>query len=252
MYDDIAELYHLIYEDWDEAIARQAAGLLGVLQESLGTRAELDVLGVSCGIGTQALGLAAAGHSVTASDLSPQAVERARREAQRRDLCVRFSVADMRHCYDAHGSGYAVALTCDNSLPHLATEDDVRMTLSGLFDCLAPSGLVIVGMRDYAQVRARGEKEISHYGRRSDGQSRYTVFQTRDWSGDSYEVGMYFVREMTDEAPASVVSGKSRYYALGIERVMAIMREVGFNNITRNDDALYQPIITGAKDGGMS
>ena len=45
-----------------------------------------SVLDVSCGIGTPSLGLAKRGYQVTASDLSPEEVERAEREAKARDL----------------------------------------------------------------------------------------------------------------------------------------------------------------------
>ncbi len=79
MYDEIADLYHLIYPDWDEAVSAQATALDGLIR-----RIVIDagsVLDVSCGIGTQALGLAGLGYQVTASDLSPGAIVRARKEA---------------------------------------------------------------------------------------------------------------------------------------------------------------------------
>jgi glycine/sarcosine N-methyltransferase len=77
MYDEIATLYHLVYPDWNAAIARQAAALDAIIREHVGPPPQ-SILDVSCGIGTQALGLAALGYAVTASDLSSAAVERAR------------------------------------------------------------------------------------------------------------------------------------------------------------------------------
>ena len=68
MYDEIASLYHLVYPNWNEAIERQGEALNGVVSDFVGS-APLSILDVSCGIGTQALGLAALGHRVTASDL---------------------------------------------------------------------------------------------------------------------------------------------------------------------------------------
>jgi len=62
----------------------------------------LSILDAACGIGTQALGLAAMGHRVTGSDLSVAAVERARRQARDRGLSIPFSVADMRHLRNHH------------------------------------------------------------------------------------------------------------------------------------------------------
>lgn len=55
-----------------------------------------SILDVSCGIGTQSLGLSSKGYHVTASDLSFEEIQRAKQEAALRDLSVDFSVADMR------------------------------------------------------------------------------------------------------------------------------------------------------------
>ena len=94
-YDRMASLYHLIFPNWDESIERQAGQLAGIIHDRWGGGAR-TVLDVSCGIGTQALGLARRGFAVTASDLSAGAVARARDEARRRGLDIQFSVCDMR------------------------------------------------------------------------------------------------------------------------------------------------------------
>ena len=86
-YDDLAADYHLIFEDWERSIDRQADGA-----GHAPGRCE-TVLDAACGIGTQALGLARAGFAVTASDVSPAAVARCSREAAARGLPVRTAVA---------------------------------------------------------------------------------------------------------------------------------------------------------------
>src|SRR4029453_9309187 len=92
MYDEIATLYHLIYRDWNAVIVQQAAALDAIIRQHVG-QPPRSILDVSCGIGTQALGLAALGHAVTASDISSAAVERARLEAAQRNLAIDFTVA---------------------------------------------------------------------------------------------------------------------------------------------------------------
>ncbi|WP_309246574.1 class I SAM-dependent methyltransferase [Ramlibacter montanisoli] len=47
------------------------------------------MLDAACGIGTQVLGLAEKGYELTASDLSPGALERLRQELHRRGLQAR-------------------------------------------------------------------------------------------------------------------------------------------------------------------
>lgn len=53
------------------------------------------MLDCACGIGTQALGLAAVGYTVEGSDAAPAAVARAAREARARGLAAEFRVDDM-------------------------------------------------------------------------------------------------------------------------------------------------------------
>src|SRR5262245_2618029 len=86
-YDDLAEHYHLIFEDWSRSIERQA-GVLGPLLESKAAQAPLKVLDCACGIGTQAIGIAQRGHTVVATDLSKAAVRRAAREARKLSLDI--------------------------------------------------------------------------------------------------------------------------------------------------------------------
>ena len=76
---------------------------------------------MACGIGTQSLGLAQRGFTVTASDLSERAIARARDEAARRGLRIEFSVCDMRTAQAHHGRQFDVVIYCDNSITHLLT-----------------------------------------------------------------------------------------------------------------------------------
>ena len=245
MYDDIASLYHLVYPNWNEAIKQQGSALNNVVNTLMGS-APLSILDVSCGIGTQALGLAALGHTVTASDLSAAAVERARKEAMSRGLEITFKVADMRQCAD-HGSGFDVVLSADNSLPHLPGEDEVRIALQGFYKCLSKDGVVIVNLREYREDEDRSSPQTWPYGFRYDGSDRYFVFQTRDWSNNVYDVAMYFVREVREGTPASVTAGLSRYYAITVDRLMFLFREVGFTDVQRLDGILHQPIVVGRR-----
>ena len=84
-----------------------------VIREVWGSDASC-VLDVSCGIGTQALGLARLGYRVTASDLSPEEVGRAKREAAARGLSIAFSVADMRQAFTHHAQEFDIVISCDN------------------------------------------------------------------------------------------------------------------------------------------
>lgn len=61
-YDELADAYHLIHSDWDTSIRRQGSALDALIGQD-----RVTILDCSCGIGTQAMGLALRGHRVTGS-----------------------------------------------------------------------------------------------------------------------------------------------------------------------------------------
>lgn len=79
-YDALASEYHLLFEDWWSAAQWHGQVIAQVLSRRGFPSARL--LDCTCGIGTQALPLARRGYSVTASDVSRAAVERALRSVR--------------------------------------------------------------------------------------------------------------------------------------------------------------------------
>jgi len=243
-YDRLAPFYHLIYPDWSASILRQGRALDAVIRARLGDGAQA-VLDVSCGIGTQALGLAALGHRVTASDLSPGAVDRARGEAARRGLDVAFSVADMRTAFEHHGSGWDVVVCADNSLPHLLSDDEILGALGQFHACTRAGGLCLVSVRDYAAMQ-RGPGDVQTYGVREEDGVRYILLQHRAWSGDHYDVTFYVVEDRRAD-PSATHTLRSRYYAIPTDRLLALMRAAGFVDAERVDGAFFQPLLVGLR-----
>jgi len=228
-YDDLAPLYHLIHPEWP---------------------AHRRVLDVSCGIGTQALGLALQGFEVAGSDLSAAAVERARRESGRCGVDLALSVCDVRQAQGHHGKGFGVVISADNSLPHLLTDQDLLRALEQMRACLAPGGGCIVTIRDYASEQ-RGRHLVKPYGVRLEDGKRHLLFQVWDFDadGERYDVSFFFVAEdlHTRQVPTRVM--RSCYYAISTDRLCALMRAAGFQHVRRIDGAFYQPVLVGTQPG---
>lgn len=246
-YDDLADLFHLVYADWEASLRRQAEALDGILRRAIGAGPH-RILDVSCGIGTQALGLAALGHAVTGSDLSARAVERARREAEARGLEIEFSVADMRSCDRHHRGPFDAVLSADNSVPHLLTDDDILTAFRAFFRLTRPGGVTLVTVRDYAQ-EDRSTPQLRPYGIRTDATGRYAVFQVWDFDGDRYDLAMYFVRE-NPAGPPEVRVSRSRYYAVGTDTLLSLLTQAGFADARRTDGEYFQPVLLARRPSG--
>ncbi len=247
MYDDIAEVYHLVYVDWHDTVARHGAALDALLRARLGG-GPFSIRDVACGIGTQSLGLAALGHRVTASDIAVGAVARARREANARGLEIDLRVGDMSRCDEEHDGRFDALVCADNALPHLLDDASIEAALRAFRRCLRAGGVALIGLRDYGAITERPAAEALPYGFREEGEDRWYVFQTRRWAGTHYDVAMYFVREASATQPALIVAGRSRYYAIPIERVMQLARSAGFAGVERLDGVMHQPLLIARRE----
>lgn len=245
-YEKLAPFYHLIYEDWDASIELQGNFLDEIIRTEWGAGAR-SVLDVSCGTGTQCFALAARGYEITASDLTPALVARARAEAAARKLAIAFSVADMRVADRHHGSGFDVVISAGNAIPHLLRDEEIEQALRAMHGCLRPGGGCIVTMRQY-EHEARGTGLLHPFGVRDEGDKRTIIFQVWDFEGAQYAFAMYFVVEDRGSGAITTHVMRSRYYAISPDHLADLMQRAGFEDVKRLDDGVSHPaIVVGTK-----
>ncbi|MFJ8137765.1 class I SAM-dependent methyltransferase [Streptomyces sp. NPDC096013] len=244
-YDVLAADYHLIFPDWDASMTAQARALDGVVRARLGPGPH-RVLDCSCGIGTQAIGLARAGHRVVGGDLSPAAVARAAAEAAARGAVLPVTVADMREL-PYRAAVFDAVVCADNSLPHLLTTADVRTALAGMRRVLRDGGLLLLTVRDYDEVRAARPTstppQVSTTAR-----GRAVTFQLWHWHDD----GERYDLEHFQLVPATgggweVRVRRTAYWALTRAEVSDAVADSGFSEVSWHDpeaSGFYQPLLT--------
>jgi glycine/sarcosine N-methyltransferase len=243
-YDSLAASYHLVYADWSASVRRQGSALDRILRAELGDRA-WSVLDASCGIGTQAIGVALNGHTVHGTDLSPVSVERARREARAWGVAIAFGVADLRDLADQVGGTFDAVLSCDNALPHLL-DDDLRRAARGLFAKLRPGGLLIASIRDYDAILA--DPPRTTLPNVIDGpEGRRIVFQVWDWAEDrrSYVLNLFVVRQAGGGWQTNCF--ETTYRALRRDELSKVLAEAGFEQIgwgLPEISGFFQPLVT--------
>jgi glycine/sarcosine N-methyltransferase len=246
-YDGLAPYYHLLYPEWETAIQRQGVALASLLATA-GVLPGARVLDAACGVGTQSLGLAARGYRVHASDLSPGALGRCATEAATRGLSIETSIADLRTLSTTHRQPAAAVIACDNALPHLLTDAEIGTALRECYQCTAPGGLAIFSVRDYAVIE-RKNPDVRPYGVRDEGDRRYLAWQIWDWesNGTHYQVNLYLIEDRGGSSCETHVL-RTRYYAIGIDRILALMEEAGFSRCHRRDGIFFQPLLIGYRD----
>jgi SAM-dependent methyltransferase len=241
-YEPLADYYHLIFDDWNRTIQRQAQILNPLLISNL-QNAPLKILDCACGIGTQALGFAGLGHRVVASDLSPAAVSRAKREAETRGLEISFFVSDMSALTEVTECDFDIVATLDNALPHL-TVDQLSRAIVAMSSKLKTGGVFFASIRDYDSLILQRPvmQEPAFYG--GDGERRI-VHQVWDWIDDERYTLHLFI---------TVQSGRtwtahhfiSEYRCLQRAELSTALRSAGFREIQwlmPAEGGFYQPLV---------
>jgi len=245
-YDDLAEHYHLIFEDWAHSIQRQADVLGPLLEQKLPPR-PLNILDCACGIGTQAIGIARRGHTVVATDLSRAAVKRAAHEASHLGLNIDFHVADMRDLSALPKSHFDAVLVGDNALPHLLSDEDLSQALENISLRLKPGGLLLATMRDYdSLLLTRPTFQGPTFYSQND--TRRIVHQVWDWDGDQYDVHLYLTWKSSSLWTSKHYA--SRYRALTRTELTQSLASQGFQQIEwlmPEATTFYQPIVLARK-----
>jgi SAM-dependent methyltransferase len=247
-YAGLSGEYHLLFEDWQRSVRSQGATLDRMIREQLGDQTHA-VLDCCCGIGTQAIGLALLGHRVQGTDLSPEAVARAGREAAAMGVSIPFAVADVRSLAESVPGVFDVVLACDNALPHLVEDADLRQGIRGMAHKLRPGGLFLASTRDYdALVQQRSPNTPP---RITPGPPfRRVVFQVWDWSADgrTYRVHQFILKDT--EAGWEMFHQDTIYRALLRDEFADALRSVGLTDVRWHmpqECGYYQPVVTARK-----
>ncbi len=248
-YDQLAGDYHLIFQDWRQGVQRQGKSLDDFIRRLVHGAPDITVYDCSAGIGTQAIGLALQGYIVHATDYSPKAITRAQQEAESFDLSMTFGVADFRQLGTQVNGAFDVVISCDNSLPHLLTNDDLKLATQNLAQKINSGGLLLISIRDYDAILATKPTTTPLAVYNDATNQRRVSFQVWDWAenADIYTVNHYIITH-SDELITRHHS--TQYRALRRTELTAFLQVTDLTDIQWHmpeDSGYYQPIVTARK-----
>jgi glycine/sarcosine N-methyltransferase len=247
-YDQLAEHYHLIFSDWQLSIFRQGEALDRLIRMQRGAP-PFALLDCSAGIGTQALGLAQRGYQIHATDISPAAIARLQREARKLDVGLTTGIVDMRQLEELVPGVFDIVISCDNSLPHLLSEQDLALAAHSIYAKVREGGMFLASIREYDELlreRPIATTPTPIYTR----EGRRIYFQIWDWDPDGrcYTLSLFIVREQDGAWATECYT--TRYRALKRDELGAILHEAGFVDVAWHmpaETGYFQPIVTATK-----
>ncbi len=251
-YDALAQDYDSIFADWEASTRRQGRVIEALIEGALRPAGEgataRSILDVSCGMGTQAIGLARRGHIVTGRDLSCELLARAREESRRRGLSIRLEAGDMRRARPEDRGRFDAVIAFDNSLPHLDRDEELVSAFRAMAQALRPDGVALASIRDYDAMLERPVSQRPRFDPpRLTGSpdARRISLQLWDWhaDGERYTLHHITLQERADGWPSA--SRRVTYRALRRSRLSALARSGGLAGIEwlmPNTTGFYQPV----------
>ena len=190
-YDSLASQYDKLFFDWQSTTHEQALILNKLFQEN-GFEKSAAILDCACGIGTQAIGLAALGYSVTASDISDGELAEAKVRAAKNQVKIRFEHADFCALSETFSEPFDIVICMDNALPHMLSRSALEAAVKSITNQIAAGGMFVASIRDYDALLTEKPPYSPPYIHKTDKGQRVS-FQTWVWEGEHYKLTQYII-----------------------------------------------------------
>ena len=173
----------------------------------------------------------------------PDATDRGR--GRGRDFNVKKRPKQARAC-----ATFDAVICMDNSIPHLADEEQVLRAARQMRMKLRTGGALIVSIRDYDQLLVdKPAAQDPSFFTDPDGRRRI-VFQVWDWLDDRrYIFHLFIVRSQGDEWKTFHTSGL--YRGIRRDELSALLTQAGFADVrwlSPSETDYYQPIVIATAD----
>lgn len=244
-YDDMSAQYDKLFLDWNAAVKEQAL-ILDKIFAGYGFDREAHVLDCACGIGTQAIGLAALGYHVTASDISGGELAEAEKRALDHGVSIRFAHADFCALSDTFSEQFDIVIAMDNALPHMRTSASLETALRSIMGRVRLGGLFAASIRDYDSLLEKKPPYSPPYIHKTEKGQRVS-FQTWVWKDDNYRLTQYII---DDEEKLGISKFECEYRATRREELTNLLLQSGCSEAVwkyTEETGFYQPIVTARK-----
>ena len=244
-YDNLSSHYDKLFLDWQSATQEQAL-ILNNIFENNGFDKSARILDCACGIGTQAIGLAALGYQVTGSDISDGELTEAKERALKNNVKIRFEHADFCALSVTFSEKFDIVIAMDNALPHMLSKSALEAAVKSIIGQIMPGGMFVASIRDYDALLMDKHPYSPPYIHRTDKGQRVS-FQTWNWSGDCYKLIQYIIE---DENTLQINKFECEYRATRRDELTNLLMANGCSEVVwmfPEETGFYQPIVIARK-----
>lgn len=244
-YDSLASQYDKLFLDWRAATQEQAMILDRIFRNN-GFDHTAGVLDCACGIGTQSIGLAALGYSVTSSDISHGELSEAKKRAAENGVHIRFEHADFCALSETFHETFDIIICMDNALPHMLSHSALESAIKSITNRIAEGGMFVASIRDYDALLMEKPPYSPPYIHKTASGQRVS-FQTWNWEEDCYKLIQYII---DDGKTLQTSKFECEYRATRRKEITDLLLANGCNDavwLFPEKTEFYQPIVVAKK-----
>ena len=244
-YDNMASQYDKLFLDW-HATTKEQSVILNRIFNNNSFNTNASILDCACGIGTQAIGLAALGYQVTASDISDGELIEAKSRADSQGVTLRFEHADFCTLSDTFSEQFDIVIAMDNALPHMLTSEALESAVKSIIGQIKAGGLFVASIRDYDNLLQNKPLYSPPYIHKTENGQRVS-FQTWVWHDDNYHLTQYII---DDEETLHISKFECEYRATRREELTKLLHDSGCSDVDwkfPEETDFYQPIVIARK-----
>lgn len=244
-YDNMASQYDKLFMDWQASTHEQAV-ILNHLIQNHGFDYTAQILDCACGIGTQAIGLAVLGYSVTASDISRAELQEAVVRAENNNVSIRFEQANFCKLSETFSEQFDIVICMDNALPHMLSAEALETAIQSIINQIASDGMFIASIRDYDALLMQKPPYSPPYIHTT-GKGQRVSFQTWSWENEHYRLIQYII---DDEDDLQISRFECVYRATRREELTNLLYAAGCHEVVwlfPEETGFYQPIVIARK-----
>ena len=245
-YDNLASQYDKLFLDW-QAATREQAEILNRIFSQNGFGKSATLLDCACGIGTQAIGLAELGYSVTASDISDGELAEAKKRAADNRVQICFEHADFCALSDKFTRLFDIIICMDNALPHMLTKNALEAAVKSITNQMVAGGLFAASIRDYDALLTEKPRYSPPYIHKTEKGQRVS-FQTWAWEDDRYKLTQYII---DDQETLQTSKFDCEYRATRRQELTDLLAANGCSRVEwkfPQETGFYQPIVIARKE----
>jgi ubiquinone/menaquinone biosynthesis C-methylase UbiE len=174
--------------------------------------------------------LAERGYRVTGADPSAAMLRQAQQMAQQMQLDITFIRATFKELPRLLTDQFDAVLALGNGLCHQERREDIVESLLAMRQLCLPSGICLIGIKDFDAIR-RDRPRFQGHQIRDQGGERTICFEVWDYADPLLISTAYTITGHSKEW--GVHSAETREYMLGADEFIICAEEAGFGTVQR-------------------